>query len=150
VLTVTIPSTNFNRDDLLLGFERAYWQRFEVELKQMRALVMSLRTAVIGRRPAVSLSPDGGFAARPDVPREGASGQSPRANAPALAGRRRVWFEGGWLDTPVYRREGLQPGVRFDGPAIVEQLDSTTVIEPGDRVEVDALGNLVIAVRGLA
>jgi len=35
------------------------------------------------------------------------------------------------------------------GPAIVEQLDSTTVIEPGDRVRVDALGNLEITVRGL-
>ena len=41
-------------------------------------------------------------------------------------------------------------GVRFDGPAIVEQLDSTTVVEPGDRVEVDASGNLIISVRGVA
>jgi N-methylhydantoinase A len=40
--------------------------------------------------------------------------------------------------------------VTFDGPAIVEQLDSTTVVEPGDRVEVDALGNLIISVRGVA
>src|SRR5256886_204631 len=62
VMTVTIPRADFNRDDLLLAFERAYWERFEVELKQMRALVMSLRTAVIGRRPAVSLN---GLAATP-------------------------------------------------------------------------------------
>jgi N-methylhydantoinase A len=41
-------------------------------------------------------------------------------------------------------------GVRFDGPAIVEQLDSTTVVEPGDRVEVDPSGNLIISVRGVA
>jgi len=137
VLTVAIPSTDFTRDDLVLGFERAYWERFEVELEQMRALVMSLRTAVIGRRPAVSL---GGLAAAP------ARG----ALADAQAGSRRAWFDGAWHETPIYRRERLAAGVRFDGPAIVEQLDSTTVIEPGDRVEVDALGNLIVSVRGVA
>jgi N-methylhydantoinase A len=39
--------------------------------------------------------------------------------------------------------------VALTGPAIVEQLDTTTVIEPGDRVRVDALGNLEIAVSAL-
>jgi N-methylhydantoinase A len=136
VLTVPIARTAFERDDLLLGFERAYWERFEVELKQMRALVVSLRTAVIGRRRPVSLSPDGGLAPQPEA-------ETPVA-------RRRVWFEDGWADTPVYRREQLPAGRELTGPAVVEQLDTTTVIEPGDHVRVDALGNLVIAVRGLA
>src|SRR5438477_9458567 len=94
VMTVTIPRADFTRDDLLLGFERAYWDRFEVELKQMRALVMSLRTAVIGRRPTVSLD---GLAAAP------ARG----GLADAKAGSRRAWFDGAWHDTPVYRRERL-------------------------------------------
>jgi N-methylhydantoinase A len=49
----------------------------------------------------------------------------------------------------VYRREALGVGVELVGPAIVEQLDSTTVIEPGDRMRVDGLGNLEITVRGL-
>ena len=60
---------------------------------------------------------------------------------------RRVWFEGGWRDTPIYRREQLSVGATLTGPAIVEQLDATTVIEPGDGARVDALGNLEIAVR---
>jgi N-methylhydantoinase A len=137
VMTVTIPRTDFTRDDLHLAFERAYWDRFEVELKQMRALVMSLRTGVIGRRPAVSLD---GLAATP------ARGTL----AEARAGSRRVWFDGAWHDTPIYQRERLAVGVRFDGPAIVEQLDSTTVIEPGDGVEIDGFGNLIISVRGVA
>ena len=47
------------------------------------------------------------------------------------------------------RRDRLSVGIELAGPAIVEQLDSTTVIEPGDRVRVDALGNLEITVRGL-
>ena len=61
--------------------------------------------------------------------------------------RRQVWFEqGGWVDTPVYRREYLPLEANFNGPAIVEQLDSTTVVEPGNTVTVDKLGNLILKV----
>ena len=67
--------------------------------------------------------------------------------APEPAGYRPVWFDGdAAVETPVYRRESLAAGMAFAGPAIVEQLDSTTVAFPGDRVAVDAAGNLVIAV----
>ena len=57
-----------------------------------------------------------------------------------------MWFDGGWLDTPIYVREHLPIDARFAGPAIVEQLDCTTVIEPGNRVEVDPIGNLIVSV----
>jgi N-methylhydantoinase A len=137
VLTVPIPRTDFEREDLTRAFERAYWERFEVELREMRAQVVSLRTAVIGRRRPVSLDGLIALEAGPE-------------GAPRPAARRRAWFEGAWHDTPVYRREQLGVGVELEGPAIVEQLDTTTVIEPGDRVRVDRLGNLEITVRGLA
>jgi len=136
VLTVAIPRTDFAREDLMAAFEKAYWERFEVELREMRAQVVSLRTAVIGRRRPVAL--DGLLAV------DAAGGGDPRP-----AGRRRVWFEGGWCETPVYRREQLAAGAGIEGPAIVEQMDTTTVIEPGDRAHVDALGNLEIAVRAI-
>src|SRR5207245_514831 len=63
---------------------------------------------------------------------------------------RKVWFDSqsnNWHDTPIYRREGLPAGTVLTGPAIVEQLDATTVIEPGDHARVDAFGNLEITVR---
>jgi N-methylhydantoinase A len=50
VLTVGIPKTDFEREDLMRAFEKAYWERFEVELREMRAQVVSLRTA--SHRPA--------------------------------------------------------------------------------------------------
>ena len=134
VLTVAIPRTDFAREELMTAFEKAYWERFEVELREMRAQVVSLRTAVIGRRRPVSLE---GLIALDAVP----------SGAAVPTGRRRVWFDGGWHDTPVYRREQLGVGVELVGPMIVEQLDSTTVIEPGDRMRVDALGNLEITAR---
>jgi N-methylhydantoinase A len=132
VLTVPIARTDFAREDLGATFERAYFERFGVELREMRALVMSLRTAVIGRRRPIALDGLGGV-----------------ATAMGPTGTRRVWFDDGWHDTPIYRREHLPVGATLTGPAIVEQLDTTTVIEPGDRVLVDALGNLEITVRGL-
>jgi N-methylhydantoinase A len=46
----------------------------------------------------------------------------------------------------VYRREWLPASASFDGPAVIEQLDCTTLIEPGCRVERDRLGNLLILV----
>ena len=69
----------------------------------------------------------------------------------APVGRRPVWFDAaGATETPVYRREALGPGLRFEGPAIVDQLDATTPVWPGDRVEVRPDGSLAIALKGAA
>ena len=58
---------------------------------------------------------------------------------------RAVWFgPHAPEETPVYGRSRLSPGMEFAGPAIVEQLDATTVVHPGDRARVDAHANLTI------
>ena len=61
---------------------------------------------------------------------------------------RPVYFDesGDYVDTAVYDRDALSAGDEFNGPAIVEQTDSTTVIHPGQRARIDELGNLLIAV----
>ena len=53
------------------------------------------------------------------------------------------------VEAPVYRRDRLAPGTRFDGPAVVEERETTSVIRPGWSVEVAADGSL-IATRGSA
>ena len=62
------------------------------------------------------------------------------------AASRLVYFEesGGFVDCPVYERSGLGGGARIDGPAVVQELDSTTLLHPGYRAEVDEFGNLLI------
>ncbi|MEZ4504028.1 MAG: hydantoinase/oxoprolinase family protein [Dehalococcoidia bacterium] len=68
--------------------------------------------------------------------------------APSTA---RVWLDGGWVETPIVARAGLVPGDTIEGPAIVTQLDTTTLVSPGWRATVDAAGNLVLVratVRG--
>ena len=59
-------------------------------------------------------------------------------------GSRQVWFDGGWRDTSVWSRLALPAGAVIEGPAILEQPDATTVIEPGHAGRVDALGNLIV------
>jgi N-methylhydantoinase A len=60
--------------------------------------------------------------------------------------RRPVFFSeaGDFVDCPIYDRYALPAGATFSGPAVVEELDSTTVVHPGFRLEVDELGNLLI------
>jgi len=63
----------------------------------------------------------------------------------AAAGRRRAMFRlHEWHDTPVYRRQDLGCGQELAGPAIVEQLDTTSPIFPGDVARADEWGNLII------
>ena len=63
---------------------------------------------------------------------------------------RAVWFEPSAPadDTPVYERTALTPGMTVTGPAIFEQLDATTPLEPGDLAEVAADGSLIITIGG--
>ncbi len=60
---------------------------------------------------------------------------------------RSVWFrDAGFIDTAIYERGLLPVGATFDGPAIVEQPDTTTVMPPGTHCKVDDYGNLIIQV----
>lgn len=62
----------------------------------------------------------------------------------AIKARRRAYFDG-WHDTPVYDRDKLHSGNRLSGPAIIEQMDSTTVVHPGQTAQIDRFGNIIIA-----
>ena len=76
-------------------------------------------------------------------------GPPPRERRPVPAGHREVWFsDRESLSSAVYLRERLQAGDRMDGPAVVEQLDATTPVYPGDTGRVDPAGNLIITLGG--
>jgi len=136
LLAVALPIMDIDRDYLQKAFEAAYWHRFEVALPEIRAVLVNLHTAVIGRRRRVAL--------------DALLGTPSGTLDDAVAGRRLVWFAEGWRSTPIYRRESLPRGAEFVGPAIVEQLDATTVVEPDDLVTVDAIGNLIITIAARA
>ena len=62
----------------------------------------------------------------------------------ASAGTRDAYFSGEWVSTALYDRSKLRPGDSVNGPAVVEQLDSTTVIWPAQTARVDEYGNLIL------
>jgi N-methylhydantoinase A/oxoprolinase/acetone carboxylase beta subunit len=79
---------------------------------------------------------------RPELPRHERRGADP---SPAQTGTRRAyWEELGGVETPVYRQELLESGNAIEGPAIVEAEDTTIVVEPGWRFELDEYLNALI------
>ncbi|MBX3572758.1 MAG: hydantoinase/oxoprolinase family protein [Mesorhizobium sp.] len=135
LLNVPLPSAEVTRAHLQDIFEKAYYARFRVKLPEIRAALVNLNTSVIGVRSELDLSTL--------IDPAGRTGTV----ADALVETRPVWFDGEWRDTPVYAREKLPLDAVFEGPAILEQLDATTVVEPGDRCSSDREGNIIIEVR---
>ena len=127
-------------EGLRASFERVHRREYGSSFADKDVEIVNLCVAGVGR----IVDP---------APREIASGgASPPASA--HTGMREVVFE---IDgeartcaTAHYERAGLLGGNRIDGPAVVSQLDATTVIPPGAHAEVDRYGNLVasLAVPG--
>ena len=90
----------------------------------------------------VLLSVPAGHAGSGDAPAPGGDPDTARR------GTRRAWFGAGhgWLDTPVYDRTALAAGAAVDGPAILAQADTTTVVYPGHHLVIDTAGNAVIEI----
>ena len=133
LLTVPLNGTMVQVAELQAAFEAVYFDRFHVELEEIRAVLVSLHTAVIGRRPGAPLQAL-------------ATAGGNNSLADARRGQRAVWFAGEVHETPIYQRHLLPADMALDGPTIIEQMDCTIVVEPGNRVTLDGLGNLVIEV----
>jgi len=134
ILNVPLSAPQVRRDEIQRLFEEAYFHRFKVSLPEIRANLVNLNTSVIGVTQSFDLSTLIDPAGRADTPQG------------ALNEVRPVWFDGSFRDTPIYSRERLPLGATIVGPAILEQLDATTVLEPGDRLTSDASGNLIIEI----
>jgi N-methylhydantoinase A len=129
LIRISIPSPDVTREELQALFEDAYFARFQVRLPEIRAVLVNLVTSVIGKRHAFSLASLAGT-----------------AEGDALIGARNLYADGRWHKANVYARERLRSGDVIDGPAVIQQVDATTVIEPGATARVDAVGNLRIMV----
>ena len=131
LLRVPLSSATPTRAELQAAFEATYMERFRLRLDTIRAKLVNLNTSVIGARDPVDLSILIGI-----------------GEDPGPISRRQVVFDGVAQDTPVYRREALPRETVLDGPAILEQMDTTILLPPGDRVTRDADGNLIVHVGG--
>jgi N-methylhydantoinase A len=134
-VTVDLPMAVFTRADrkaIKRHFDAMHAQRYGTSAPEERAEIVSLRSTVTG------------LMRKPPQRKIARGGKTP-AKA-AFSGKRAVYFGGRFHRTPTYRRSALAAGNRIKGPALVEEYASTTVLMPGDAMEVDALGNLVITV----
>ena len=136
-VTVELPIELFKNEDragIKALFDAVHQTRYGFSVANEKAEIVSLRSAVIGqlRKP----------------PFEHIAKGSAEPDAAAFRGKRPVYFAStGFVDTPTYDRPALKAGNRIAGPALIEEHASTTVVHPGDNVEVDAFGDLVITVR---
>jgi N-methylhydantoinase A len=76
--------------------------------------------------------------------------QSPGPGLPAQPepiSSRNIFFDGGYLATPVYARSSLAPSARLEGPAAIEEEGTVTLVWPGMSASVDTLGNIIIDVE---
>ncbi len=134
-MRVTLDAGHLDVKALSDALRQTYLDRFNIDLGAFRAKLINLRTSVIGIRPQL------------DLRRIVAAGHKTGSVAEAVRETRPVWFDGGWVDTPVYERDALPLGGVIRGPAIFNQMDSTTVVEPDSTVTVDEYGNLIIEVE---
>jgi N-methylhydantoinase A len=134
LIRVALPGPEVSRDAVQALFAAAYHARFQVRLPEIEAVLVNLTTSVIGRRPAFPI----------------AALLDPTLRAlrveDAVVGERPLFADGHWQTAQVFDRARLPIGARLTGPAIVQQMDATTIIEPGAAASVDGIGNLQIRV----
>jgi 5-oxoprolinase (ATP-hydrolysing)/N-methylhydantoinase A len=111
------------------AFATAYAARYTSVYSGVGVMAISFRVRCRGPLPRLALTEAGA-----------------RSAGAARKGTRAAWFDGGFVDTPVYDRYALAPGARIAGPAIIEEREATTTIPPGDSVSVDATGTLAIEI----
>jgi N-methylhydantoinase A len=134
-VTVDLPLELFETQDragIKAHFDAVHETRYGYSAPQEKAEIVSLRSATIGlmRKPALGAICEGDLSAEP-----------------AFRDTRNVYFpETGMTDTPTYHRAKLKSGNRIEGPALIEEHAATTVVLPKDVLEVDAFGNLHIAI----
>jgi N-methylhydantoinase A len=124
-LTVPIAGGEITRatlDDLANAFHARHEQTYGHANRSERVQLVNLRVTALGRQPDLVLTQ------RAD-------------RSQARHHDRKVWFaDTGFTSTPVHWRDGLLPGMRIAGPAIIEAMDSTTVVPPGWQALIDDLG----------
>ena len=134
ILRIDLPNSYPDKDYLQKSFEKSYLNRFKVRLSEIKANIVNANTTVQGHKVPFDISLLNNKLDK-------------RLNVnEALLEYRKVYFKDKFLSTPIYSRDRMPFEFEIKGPAIIEQMDTTTLIEPNDRVYGDNLGNMFIEV----
>ena len=135
IVRVPLDEGTPSREDLRARFERVYWKRFRVELAQINARIVNVNCSVIGVRAPMDLA--------------SLIDPADRQEHAQPTSHRDVVFDGLSHSTPVYWRDHLPGEISLEGPAIIEQFDTTILVPPGDTVIGTNDGNLTIHIGAL-
>ncbi len=129
-IDIPVPLERLNQDSATVlkeSFNAIYEKRYHTVLEAYRPMVMNWRLRAIGPEPRIALT-----------------NEVNKTPAKAIKGKRRAYFPEakGFVETQVYDRYALTPNVTIDGPAIIEERESTTLVIPGDQLIVDEHANL--------
>ncbi|HSH56623.1 MAG TPA: hydantoinase/oxoprolinase family protein, partial [Halomonas sp.] len=127
-LQVAMGSGDASLEDAIEMFHQEHERQFSFRQNALPVEIYQLHLRAVGKTP------------KPEFPR---SERVPDAQAAPHA-HREVYFEGQWHHTPVYDRATLPVGFEFSGPAIIDQLDSTTVVPPDTLASIDEWKNIRI------
>lgn len=126
--SIRVPLTvSADLSEIAALFGARYQEHYGTELHHLSPVIVTIRSTVVGLRQQEDQSP-----APIGTP-----------TTPVPSSRRPVYFEK-WHDTPIHWRPDLKSGDVFEGPAVIEQSDTTSVIEPGMRARVDTLSNILV------
>jgi 5-oxoprolinase (ATP-hydrolysing) len=125
-----VPVSFGTLEDMLREFEILYQRRFSFLLPE-RSVIAGILTL-----EAIGLSEEPAQAAALAVGRQ--------SQSPAPAEWVQVCFPDGWCDTALYRRESLRAGDSVNGPAIIVEANSTTVVDPGWQAQLGELDQLIM------
>jgi N-methylhydantoinase A len=133
-IDVPIPAgklTSAHREQILEAFAAAHMQKYNWSHPDLEVMGVNWKIVAAGPRPQLRLNHRGA-----------------EAGADARKGERPVYFTEfkDLLPCPVYDRYRLWPGFSCDGPAVIEERESTIVVGPGGSATVDDLGNVVVSV----
>lgn len=116
---------------LRAAFEAEYRQRYSNLLDRADVTIVNARTTVVSLQPRPTLQ----------------SLISPPTGPMPAPAQGRIYHDGGWRDCTIHDRLALPVGASVPGPAILTQIDTTIVVEPGYRAVVHPSGNLIIEVQ---
>jgi N-methylhydantoinase A/oxoprolinase/acetone carboxylase beta subunit len=137
-IVVSLPFASFATTDLDRDIRPVFYTHYEeiygYAHKHLGLEITTCRLTASGPDPRVTLQETAG---------------TDRSAQGAVKAHRQVYYaeSGGFVETPIYDRNQLSAGMTFEGPAIVEEKDSTAVIGPDATVTIDAYANLIVTLH---
>lgn len=130
-LAIPVSENSSSLEEILEVFHKEHEREFAYSDREQNVEIYGLRVTAIGTVP------------KPEFPEYEQTGKL----EDALKGTREVYFDGEYVTTNVYDRDKIPILTELEGPAIIDQLDTTTVIPPKFTAKVDVYKNIIISVN---